>query len=361
VANQKAMSSVLRNLIPQLHQFSLNGQPVIVKNTFVDVAEAEQPEPLRKRGKSAPSRRSKDMTVDDEPSTPSDGPLHEVRRRVFTECLERETFDDDTSTPLVTVEAFCAPVPTVEAFCAPLPTVEAFCAPTSTKICSHLDNFDSVEVMSNASTQLPASSIGTSFSRGRFNSDLTDTAIMRVPLSLDSFVNGGKAPAAAVPPVQDSSDRTTLMFRNLPQSFTRQKLERLMDAEGFGVLYDFIYLPAELGTGSCFGYAFINMVTAQDAERFVEYFQGFDRWEEADTRRAVVHLSEALQGLNEQIERYRNSPLMHPSVSDDLRPAVYRGGVRVPFPEPTAPIRPPRMRTSTKKKAPFRKAAMSDL
>lgn len=151
------------------------------------------------------------------------------------------------------------------------------------------------------------------------------------------------------------------MFRNLPQSFTRLKLERLLDAEGFGSLYDFIYLPAELGTGSCFGYAFINMVTAREAERFVEYFQGFDRWQEAETRRAVVHLSEALQGLDEQIERYRNSPLMHPSVSDDLRPAVYRHGVRVPFPEPTAPIRPPRMRTSTKKKAPFRKAAMSDL
>merc|ERR1712083_724394 len=105
----------------------------------------------------------------------------------------------------------------------------------------------------------------------------------------------------------------------------------------------------------------MGMVTAREAERFLEHFQNFNRWPEPNDNRAVVHLSEALQGLDEQIERYRNSPLMHPSVADELRPVVYRQGVRVAFPEPTAPIRPPRMRTSTKKKVPARMAAMSDL
>lgn len=147
------------------------------------------------------------------------------------------------------------------------------------------------------------------------------------------------------------------MFRNLPERFTRQNLEMLLQAEGFGALFDFIYLPADLGSGSCFGYAFINMVTPKDAEDFVRHFQGFDRWPEADARRAVVHMSEALQGLENQIERYRNSPLMHQSVADELRPAVYRHGFRVAFPLPTVPIHPPRMRTSTKRKALPRQAA----
>merc|ERR1712050_376422 len=107
--------------------------------------------------------------------------------------------------------------------------------------------------------------------------------------------------------------------------------------------------------GSCFGYAFINMVEPRDAERLVDHFQGFDRWPEADTKRAVVHLSEALQGLEELVERYRNSALMHPKVLDELRPAVYHRGARVPFPKPTAPVRPPRKGTSAKHKAQPRK------
>jgi len=180
-----------------------------------------------------------------------------------------------------------------------------------------------------------------------------------VPLSLDSFLKGGLAHAAE-PPAEESN-KTTLMFRNLPQWFTRQKLEQLLDAEGFSMLYDFIYLPAELGNGSCFGYAFINMVGPEDATRFVEHFQGFNRWPDTDseteTRRAVVHLSEALQGLEEMVERYRNSPLMHSSVSDELRPAVYSRGVRAAFPEPTAPIKPPRVRTSTKRNMPKKEAS----
>merc|ERR1712154_24824 len=108
-----------------------------------------------------------------------------------------------------------------------------------------------------ASTQVPCSSVGT---RARFLSELTDTAV-RVPLSLDNFVNAGFKAYPASAPAEKQDSRTTLMFRNLPEWFTRQKLEALLNAEGFGTLYDFIYLPAELGSGNCFGYAFINMVT----------------------------------------------------------------------------------------------------
>merc|ERR1719221_588708 len=222
------------------------------------------------------------------------------------------------------------------------------------------DHLHATEVMSNSSTQVPSSSIGS----GEFSPTFGGDGNSRTPLSLDSLLNGGLASPQSEPLAEDASNRTTLMFRNLPRCFTRRKLEELLNAEGFGMVYDFIYLPAELGNGSCFGYAFINMVTAKDASRFVEYFQGFDRWPETemletDTKRAVVHLNEALQGLEEMVERYRNSPLMHPSVSDELRPAVYSRGIRIAFPEATAPIKPPRVRTSTKRNMP-KKAAPSD-
>lgn len=143
--------------------------------------------------------------------------------------------------------------------------------------------------------------------------------------------------------------RTTLMFRNLPDGFTRSKLEEVLEAEGFASRYNFLYLPADLSSQVCFGYALINMATASDANFFIEHFQGFDNWPEASDKRAVVHMSEELQGLSEMTERYRNSPLMHPSVPDCLRPAVYSNGCRVLFPEPTVPLKPPRARKGNRK------------
>merc|ERR1740123_1719057 len=110
----------------------------------------------------------------------------------------------------MTVEAFCSAMPTVEAFCAPTPAKAGHDLPAvDVRGVPHMDKFDAVEVMSSASTQLPASSIGTSFARGRFNSDITDCVGVRVPLSLDSFVN---APSATAPLTQDMCNRTTLMF-----------------------------------------------------------------------------------------------------------------------------------------------------
>jgi len=145
--------------------------------------------------------------------------------------------------------------------------------------------------------------------------------------------------------------KTTLMLRNLPEGFTRSKLEELLEAEGFAARYDFLYLPAELASGACFGYALINMATASDARFFIEHFQGFDDWPAACDKRAVAHMSEELQGLSELTERYRNSPLMHPSVPDAMRPAIYSNGSRVEFPEPTAPLKPPRARKANRKRA----------
>jgi phosphatidylglycerophosphate synthase len=50
------------------------------------------------------------------------------------------------------------------------------------------------------------------------------------------------------------------------------------------------------------------------------------------------------KGLGAHIERYRNSPVMHESVPDEYKPAMYTRGVRVPFPPPTKNLRMPRIR-----------------
>jgi len=139
---------------------------------------------------------------------------------------------------------------------------------------------------------------------------------------------------------------TTVMVRNLPLSFTRPELEEVLNDEGFREQYNFIYLPAKLTTGAAFGYAFVNFVTAEEATRFLKTFHGYDRWSVPAAGRAVTHISQELQGLEANINRYRNSSLMHASVPDWVRPALYRSGERIPFAPPTVELRPPRMRGS---------------
>merc|ERR1711990_728380 len=52
-------------------------------------------------------------------------------------------------------------------------------------------------------------------------------------------------------------NRTTVMLRNLPNRYTAAMVLALLDAEGFAGLYDFFYLPVDLKSDVCFGYAFI--------------------------------------------------------------------------------------------------------
>merc|ERR1711933_58043 len=115
-------------------------------------------------------------------------------------------------------------------------------------------------------------------------------------------------------------------------------LEQFLDKEGFSASYNFLYLPADINTGKSFFYAFVNLITPHEARRFSGHFTGFRKWPTPCSTPAEVEWSEALQGWDQMVGRYRNSPMMHPLVPDDLRPAVYSGGVRTAFPAPTKPI-----------------------
>lgn len=138
---------------------------------------------------------------------------------------------------------------------------------------------------------------------------------------------------------------TSMVLRNISPTCTRLDIERALDAEGFQCLYDFIYLPLDLCSGASFGYAFINLTNHTAADDFSRHFNGFKRWPAQGSKHLVVHACEVLQGLDQHVERYRNSPLMHSSVADKMRPATYRGGVREPFPEPTIKVKMPRKRS----------------
>lgn len=138
-----------------------------------------------------------------------------------------------------------------------------------------------------------------------------------------------------------SQHLTTLMFKNIPNDYTRSMVMELLDASGFRCRYDFLYLPVDFRSGCNFGYAFLNLVTQRDADACVSRFSGFSQWLVPSKKVASVVISQPTQGLPACIERYRNSSVMHPLVPDEFRPVVLVQGHRVPFPAPTRQLAGP--------------------
>jgi hypothetical protein len=142
----------------------------------------------------------------------------------------------------------------------------------------------------------------------------------------------------------DTSQQTNVILRNFPNEYTREDLLRLLDDEGFSAAYDFVHLPIDFQKKFGLGYAVVNMVSHQMALSIWEHFAGFDRWDTPCDTVCEVSWNRPHQGLEAHIERYRNSPLMHDSVPDVYRPAVFDHGLRIEFAAPTTRIRAPRIR-----------------
>mmetsp|Transcript_98327 Transcript_98327/g.276513 ORF Transcript_98327/g.276513 Transcript_98327/m.276513 type:complete len:304 (-) Transcript_98327:421-1332(-) len=140
--------------------------------------------------------------------------------------------------------------------------------------------------------------------------------------------------------------RTTVMLRNLPISVTREVLVGLLDAAGFVGMYDFLYMPIDFRTHAAMGYVFLNLTSAGEAVRVYKHFDGLSRWPVPSGKKTCsAGWSNPHQGLEANVERYLNSPLMHESVPDHYRPMLFSNGMRVPFPSPTKKVKPPRQGT----------------
>jgi len=134
------------------------------------------------------------------------------------------------------------------------------------------------------------------------------------------------------------------MMRNLPNNYSRTMILELMDAQGFEGMYDFVYLPIDFSTQSNIGYAFVNLTSAPTARRFWRVFEGFSDWAIPSRKICTLCWSDPCQGLDQNVERYRNSPVMCESVPEQHKPAVFSQGAQVEFPAPLKRLRPPRLR-----------------
>jgi hypothetical protein len=122
-------------------------------------------------------------------------------------------------------------------------------------------------------------------------------------------------------------------------------LTSLLDREGFAACFDVVYLPMDFKTSSSLGYAFVNLTSACVAEKFLSHFDNFTNWGIETTKTCTTSWSDAAQGYQLHVEKYRNSPVMHESVPDEFKPIVLAGGERIPFPSPTKRVNPPKLRS----------------
>lgn len=134
------------------------------------------------------------------------------------------------------------------------------------------------------------------------------------------------------------------MLRNIPNCYSRSLLLELLDEHGFKGSYNLVYLPIDFNTSCGFGYAFVNFVDTESAEAFMSKLQGYQSWATPSDKVLDVTWSNAHQGFEAHVERYRNSPMMHETVPDELKPVIFVSGERVPFPQPTKKPRAPRTR-----------------
>jgi hypothetical protein len=148
--------------------------------------------------------------------------------------------------------------------------------------------------------------------------------------------------AQGVAAVVAPEDRTTVMMRNIPNNYTRQMLLDLVDGQGFQECYELVYLPVDFKTDTGLGYAFIDLCTPAEAQRFFSHFQGFAAWGMLSEKVCEVSWSDVLQGRQAHVERYRDSFVMHESVPEEFKPALFSEGKRIPFPGPTKKLRAPR-------------------
>merc|ERR1719159_1031032 len=127
---------------------------------------------------------------------------------------------------------------------------------------------------------------------------------------------------------------TTVMLCSLPKTCSRDMLISTMESKGFAQQYDFVYVPADLTTMLGLGFAFVNLISNEAGERLLKEFNGFDEWASFDSGQCVAKWSN-LQGLRANVQRYQNSRIMHDSVPDLCKPAMFENGMRVPFPKAT--------------------------
>lgn len=137
--------------------------------------------------------------------------------------------------------------------------------------------------------------------------------------------------------------RTTVMLRGLPGSFNREMLIQLLDDNGYSRQFDLVYLPVDFDSLEAYGFGFVNFTEPAIADRFKAFFDGFDGHPFSASQPGSTFWGR-VQGLEANIEEYRNNCVMCEQVPEGCKPLLLCDGLPRPFPEPTVKLREPKSR-----------------
>lgn len=144
-----------------------------------------------------------------------------------------------------------------------------------------------------------------------------------------SSPEGLAAPGAPMS-TKPQSSWTSLIIGNLPLDLSRDALIEAMNQKGFAGCYNFVHASRDFK--SKLGRAVVNFNAEEQAQFFIDTFQGFKDWPVPSSMHCSVNWSQT-QGLTANVDLYRNDPLVGDDASDSLKPAIFAGRQRVPFPE----------------------------
>merc|ERR1719491_2947159 len=102
---------------------------------------------------------------------------------------------------------------------------------------------------------------------------------------------------------------TTMMLRNIPNRYTQQELIDELGVLGFADSFDFLYAPTDFGTMGNVGYAFINFISSEWAERCQRELEGlvFAKHQKKLAKKTAVVSVAHLQGLEANVQHYKKA------------------------------------------------------
>uniref|UniRef100_A0A7S4SWG0 Mei2-like C-terminal RNA recognition motif domain-containing protein n=1 Tax=Alexandrium monilatum TaxID=311494 RepID=A0A7S4SWG0_9DINO len=130
---------------------------------------------------------------------------------------------------------------------------------------------------------------------------------------------------------------TTMMLRNIPNKYTQNSLLKEINESGFAGAYDFFYLPMDVQNRSNVGYAFINFLSAAEAERFRKAFSEH-HFQRFHSRKIGSVCVAHVQGLDANLRHFENRAVTQ-ARNDQYRPIVLRGQQRIDFDQAVARAR----------------------
>jgi hypothetical protein len=173
-------------------------------------------------------------------------------------------------------------------------------------------------------------------------SSITSTATVESSSHASLDVSTPVHTSAAVADTVDDSPPTTIIIRNLSKECTRDAMIQLLQSEGYGGSYDMVHVPVGFQDLTGLGHALINFIDPAVAQDALLHFEGFSG---LSTNAELCQAGWSnVQGLPAHVKRYRDSPMMHESIPDRFKPAMFKDGVQVAFPEPTKQLKAPRIR-----------------